>query len=391
MHEKEIEDYIKTQRSLGVNNQVIKKSLLDAGYQEENFRHLLEKHAKAHSRAPFNMTTRHIVYLNIGVIIIFGFMLAFISYDYNTKLNDLTIAQQALANTTDTKLATQSASLSSLRVQTEAKQRELSSDIDSTESRIDSVKTDLDTKIQTYNYASLKRDSSLSDSIQKSSNQSLTELSDFSQELDRFRDASVDFSTVIPVAVEAVVTIGTKGTVFFSTAGSGVFINDKGYIVTNHHVVENLRKITVKTHDDKDYRATIIGKDEAWDIAVLKLDTKRQNFTNLGWADSGQVEVGDHVIAVGNPVGFESTVTEGIISNTKRLITGDAYIYYFQTDVAINAGNSGGPLIDKDGKIVGINTLKFSKAGYEGLSFALRANDVQRIVLEILKEEAGTS
>jgi serine protease Do len=156
--------------------------------------------------------------------------------------------------------------------------------------------------------------------------------------------------------------------------------------VTNNHVIDELRQIYVKTHDGSDYAARIVGRDTEWDIALLKLHTNKNNFKKLSWADSSKVSVGDHVIAIGNPVGFESTVTEGIISNTDRVVNGNK-ISYFQTDVAINAGNSGGPLIDKNGKIVGIATLKYARSGFEGLSFALKSNDVKKIVARMMAEE----
>jgi S1-C subfamily serine protease len=392
MVEKEVEDYIKTQKSLGVSDHDIRKSLVDAGYHEDEFSRELARHA---GRSPasagkgwekgFTPTVKHILYLNVVIVVMFGAIVSYLAYDYNTKLSSLSAEQDRQADDMGQKLTTQE---EALKGKIDGVERSLSGELGVAKSRIENVNTDLQTKVDEYKYQSMSRDSALSDSIQKMSNKSLTELSMFEEQLETFREASVDFSPVIPKAIETVVTVGRKDIGYFTTTGSGVLINEKGYIVTNYHVVDDLRTINVKTHDGGDYLATLVGKVEEWDIAVIKLITEKSNFEYMEWADSSQVSVGDHVIAVGNPVGFESTVTEGIISNTKRLIpTNDLDIYYFQTDVAINAGNSGGPLIDKGGKIVGIATLKYSAVGYEGLSFALRANEVKAKVLEILQKE----
>ncbi|MBW2971950.1 trypsin-like peptidase domain-containing protein [Candidatus Woesearchaeota archaeon] len=383
----ELEDYIKTQRSLGVNEHAIRKSMLDAGYTEQEFGELLKRHYAPKARQAgggFNPTVKHVIYINIALFIAVAGLVSYFAYDYNTKLADMSSERQAQMTEMDQKITSHADELSQKIVNVEGALR---SDVSTANARIDSVGNQLDTKLQDYNYQSMRRDAQLSDSIQKSSNHSLSELATFSQQLNQFREASVDFSQVIPSAISAVVTIGSRGNGYFNTAGSGVFISNEGYVVTNYHVVDDLSRITVRTHDDAEYTANIVGKDEDWDIAVIKLQTEKNDFERLQWADSSKAKVGDPVIAVGNPVGFESTVTQGIISNTKRLIPGDVEIYYLQTDVAINAGNSGGPLIDKDGKIVGIATLKYAGTGFEGLSFALRSNDVQGMVLNMLKEE----
>ncbi|MBW2964036.1 trypsin-like peptidase domain-containing protein [Candidatus Woesearchaeota archaeon] len=391
MAEKELDDYIRTQKDLGVRDSDIRNSLIKAGYTSQEFEHLMERHSKkGFWKKEFSVSAKHVLFLNIGIIVVFGLMFAYMSLDYNKKLAALEASQLEALNETKAEVVQQSTSLSSLKAQSESQARSLSSQLNQTQGSMSLIRSDLESKMGNYNYQSLSRDAALQDTIQKMSNRSLSEIASFSQQLQSFSDASVDFSKVIPKAVSAVVTIGKKGTGYFQTAGSGAFINDKGYIVTNWHVIDELKPISVKTSDGKDYSATIVGKDEDWDIAVIKIDTQQTGFEYLDFADSSKVTVGEHVIAVGNPVGFESTVTEGIVSNTKRLIAGDSQsIYYIQTDVAINAGNSGGPLIDKEGKIVGIATLKYERSGFEGLSFALRSNDVQSKVLEILQEEAG--
>ncbi|MBN1544031.1 trypsin-like peptidase domain-containing protein [Candidatus Woesearchaeota archaeon] len=384
MAEKELEDYIKTQRSLGVNEHAIRKSLLDAGYTEGEFKDLLARHAKKSSGGTgFTPTVKHILCLNLVIVIAFMSIVSYLAYDYNVKLNNLSAEHAKQLSDAELKMASQGETLSS---QISSVESSLRGEMEISKTRIEQVNTDLVRKLQDYNYQAMQRDTALSDSIQKTSNRSLSEISSFSQQLETVKRSTVDFSQIIPKVLSAVVTIGRKGPGYFNTAGSGVFVNKEGYIVTNYHVVDDLGTVTVRTHDEKEYTATIIGKNENWDVAVVKPVTEKNNFEYLEWADIDAVSVGDAVIAVGNPVGFESTVTQGIISNTKRLIPGEIDIYYLQTDVAINAGNSGGPLVNKEGKIVGIATLKYSRVGYEGLSFALRSNDVQGILMNILQK-----
>ncbi|MBU2561089.1 MAG: trypsin-like peptidase domain-containing protein [Nanoarchaeota archaeon] len=386
MAEKELEDYIKTQRSLGVSEHAIRKSMLDAGYTEDDFKDLLARHMKrSASGGGFTPTVKHILYLNLVIVIAFGSIVSYLAYDYNMKLNNLSTEHANQLSEAEQKMTAQEETLSS---QLGSVEGTLRSEIGLSKTRIEQVNSDLGQKLQDYNYQAMQRDTALSDSIQKTSNRSLSEISSFSQQLETFRKTTVDFSPVIPKVLNTVVTIGKKGPSYFNTAGSGVFVNKEGYIVTNYHVVDDLGTITVRTHDDKEYTATLIGRDEDWDIAVIKPVTEKNDFEYLEWADSEKVSVGDAVIAVGNPVGFESTVTQGIISNTKRLIPSEIDIFYLQTDVAINAGNSGGPLVNKEGKIVGIATLKYSRVGYEGLSFALRSNDVQGVLMDILQKGA---
>ncbi|MFC1741163.1 trypsin-like peptidase domain-containing protein [Nanoarchaeota archaeon] len=390
MDENELEDYIKTQKSLGVKDEDIVKSLLNAGYMEHHFKHILEKHKKQQktAKSQWNISTRHVLALNFIMVIVFGLFFVYVTQDYNDKITLLKQQQDSDLESTTQQISAQQNSLNSLRSELTSTKDDLKEDITQTDAKIDSVEQDLKSSIQTYNYQSMNRDRQLSDSIQKANNRSLSTLSVFGEQLQEVKDASVDFTPIIPKSTRAVVNIGSKGSGYFNNAGSGVFINDKGYIVTNWHVIDELNKITVRTSEGTEYLASVVGKDEDHDVAVLKIPATKE-FEYLDWANSDDAFVGQHVIAIGNPVGFESTVTEGIISNRKRLITGELNIYYIQTDVAINAGNSGGPLIDKEGDVIGIATLKYAKAGFEGLSFALRSNDVRRIVMEILQEEAG--
>lgn len=382
--EKELEDYIRTQKGLGVSEAAIRKSLEEAGYTREDFGHLLQKHAKRGSwRLPGSLSHRHLLVMNMIIIVVFGALMGYFTYDYNVKMNALAARQQELEESVDQRLSSQEQALSGM---VEERVSELDSEVGVMQARIGSVEDDLTGRIQSFNSNSISRDSALSASIQRISNQSLTEMTSFSRQLEEFRSQTVDFSPIIPMALDAVVTIGSSGPGYFTSSGSGVFINSRGYLVTNHHVIDGLGSVAVRTHDGSDYSASLVGKDEDWDIAVLKLTADKDDFTFLEFGDSDDVRVGTHVIAVGNPVGFDSTVTQGIISSTDRMING-AEREYLQTDVAINSGNSGGPLIDKQGRIVGIATLKYARMGFEGLSFALKSDDVKRVVYDILGEE----
>ena len=175
-------------------------------------------------------------------------------------------------------------------------------------------------------------------------------------------------------------------------AGSGVIISDDGYIVTNNHVVEFADEVTIKTFDDKEYDAQIIGRDPSTDLALLKIDAK--NLPTLEFGNSDDVKVGEWVLAVGNPYRYlTSTVTAGIVSAVGRdidIIRGEKSIEAFiQTDAAINPGNSGGALIDANGRLIGINTAIASQTGnYAGYSFAIPVNIAMRVIKDI-KENGG--
>ncbi|MGI6294884.1 MAG: S1C family serine protease [Armatimonadota bacterium] len=167
--------------------------------------------------------------------------------------------------------------------------------------------------------------------------------------------------------------------------GSGVIFTPDGYIVTNNHVVQDASKITVTTHDGKRYNARLIGRDARTDLAVVKIDAR--NLPYGKFADSNTAQVGDWVIAVGSPLGFEWTVTVGVISALGRSLGGMVSERLIQTDASINPGNSGGALADLDGKVVGINNMIASTSGGSvGIGFAIPSNTV-RSIADKLKEE----
>jgi serine protease Do len=162
--------------------------------------------------------------------------------------------------------------------------------------------------------------------------------------------------------------------------GSGFIINEKGYILTNNHVVEKADEITVTLPDKREFEAQVIGTDPMSDVAVIKIEGKNLPTAELG--DSSTAQVGDWVIAVGTPYGLSQTVTAGIISAAGRANIGIVdYEDFFQTDAAINPGNSGGPLVDIYGTVIGMNTAIFSKSGgYQGIGFAIPINMAKGIM-----------
>ncbi|HZL95052.1 MAG TPA: DegQ family serine endoprotease [Vicinamibacterales bacterium] len=168
-------------------------------------------------------------------------------------------------------------------------------------------------------------------------------------------------------------------------AGSGVIVDAKqGYILTNHHVVENANKITVTLLDNRSLAARIVGSDKGSDIAVLKVDA--DGLASMPFGDSSRLRVGDYVVAIGNPFGFSHTVTSGIVSALGRSgINRDAYEDFIQTDASINPGNSGGALVNLNGELVGINSAIISRSGGNiGIGFAIPVNMVSSIMEQLI-------
>ncbi len=171
-----------------------------------------------------------------------------------------------------------------------------------------------------------------------------------------------------------------------TSMGSGVIVSREGHILTNHHVIANMEKIEVQLTDGRIEPAQIIGTDEQTDIAVLKINAK--NIEPLPLGDSDQVRVGQLVFAVGNPFGLQETVTQGIISAKGRRAVADSGVEFLQTDAAVNQGNSGGPLLNLRGEIIGINSAIFStseEGTWLGISFAIPANVARRALESVLK------
>ncbi|RCK30167.1 serine protease [Thalassospira profundimaris] len=164
--------------------------------------------------------------------------------------------------------------------------------------------------------------------------------------------------------------------------GSGVIVSGDGTIVTNHHVIDGASEIRVVLHDNREFDADLVGSDERTDLAVLKLRGVETALPAITFGDSDAVEVGDLVLAIGNPFGVGQTVTSGIVSALARAgVTGQDYQSFIQTDAAINPGNSGGALIDIDGKLIGVNSAIFTKSGgSNGIGFAVPVNMVKVVM-----------
>jgi serine protease Do len=165
--------------------------------------------------------------------------------------------------------------------------------------------------------------------------------------------------------------------------GSGFVIDPAGYIVTNNHVIQDADEITVILQDETNLPAKVIGRDKKTDLALLKVENKKP-LTALSWGDSDKVRVGDWIIAIGNPYSLGGTVTAGIISARSRDISSGPYDEYLQTDASINRGNSGGPMVNLDGEIIGVNTAIFSPSGGSiGIGFAIPSSLAKNIVTQL--------
>jgi serine protease Do len=166
--------------------------------------------------------------------------------------------------------------------------------------------------------------------------------------------------------------------------GSGFLVSADGLILTNAHVVDGAKEVTVKLSDHREFKAKVLGADRSSDIAVLKIDAHDLPTVRLG--NSDQLRVGDYVLAIGEPFGLEETATAGIVSAKGRSLPGDGYVPFIQTDAAVNPGNSGGPLFDETGAVVGINAQIYTTSGgYEGVSFAVPINLAVQIKDQIVK------
>lgn len=167
--------------------------------------------------------------------------------------------------------------------------------------------------------------------------------------------------------------------------GSGVIVSPDGYVVTNHHVVDGADKVTVTLIDKREFNGTIIGRDPQTDLAVIKISGK--DLPHIPWGDSSKLEVGEYVLAIGNPFGLNSTVTQGIVSALGRGGMGiTQYEDFIQTDAAINPGNSGGALVNMQGELVGINTAILSRSGgYQGVGFAIPTSMGKHVFDSVVK------
>ena len=169
-----------------------------------------------------------------------------------------------------------------------------------------------------------------------------------------------------------------------SALGSGFIIDEKGIVVTNNHVIQNAEDIIVRVNGDEEFKAKVIGADPLSDIAVLQLETK-EKFIPVQFGDSDKARIGDWVIAIGNPFGLGGTVTSGIISARNRSIGLSRYEDYIQTDASINSGNSGGPLFDMNGDVIGINTAILGRNGSIGIGFSIPSNSAKIVIDQLIE------
>jgi len=191
---------------------------------------------------------------------------------------------------------------------------------------------------------------------------------------------SADFSGIIEDIIKGVVTIRTD-----IGQGTGFIISSEGYVVTNAHVIEGAKAAGIITYEGELHQVELIGKNEYMDIALLKISG---DYDMLELADSDDVQIGEKVIAIGNPLGLQFSVSEGIVSGVHRPGLNEMEVY-IQTDAALNPGNSGGPLINKEGEAIGINNFKIG--GTEGMGFALESNSIEETVNEIAMLTLGQS
>ena len=281
----------------------------------------------------------------------FSFFLSFsVRKDMNYKLNT---AENNLANLIET-----------LGKEVQDIKRNLSLEDKLLESQVEALKEGTDKRIGTL--------AGVVDDLQSQSNQ---KLEDLKKELATIQVDSSDFSMIVEQVLPSVVSIQTD-----VGLGSGAIISKDGYIVTNYHVIKGASIARAVTYGKETLNARLVGVDINADVAVLQISGTH---SELWFADTRSLKVGEKVIALGNPGGLDFTVTEGIISATKRVLNNG--ISYVQTDVPINPGNSGGPLVNREGRIVGINNFKIS--GFEGVGFAIDGSVVEEVVDAIIKAD----
>jgi len=177
---------------------------------------------------------------------------------------------------------------------------------------------------------------------------------------------------------------GTPQTRKASALGSGFIIDAKGIVITNNHVIKGAEDIIVRVDGKEEYKAKVLGADPLSDIAVLKIESNKK-FLPVKFGDSDKARIGDWVIAIGNPFGLGGTVTSGIISARNRDIGLSRYEDFIQTDASINVGNSGGPLFDMDGNVIGINTAILGQSGSIGIGFAIPSNSAKKVIDQLIE------
>ena len=309
----------------------------------------------------FKKQIHNVIFVAVLALILLGGMSFYFNYklgvmqkDYNSKIIELDKKSEEGINQLSQSLA---------------------SKIDAVSSNLSSEIGLISTSLQNFKIQNQKDIKTLSDLIDQIEQQSNIKLNELKTQLTNIQIKSADFTAIVNDVLKSVVSISTN-----TGQASGVIINSKGYIVTNVHVISGATAISITTNSGSTYNVKeIMGYDSNADVALLKVDAT--GLKALPFGDSDKLQIGEKVIAAGNPAGLSFTVTEGIVSALRKLSNG---INYIQTDVPINPGNSGGPLINTRGEIVGINDFKVG--GFESLGFAISSNDVNTIVTKIIAD-----
>lgn len=256
-----------------------------------------------------------------------------------------------------------------------------SADYNRLNGKIDSVQTDAQTKFNELSNSLIETKGELN-SLGTQIGSLDSQLGSLDKELTTLKaSASADFSGVIEDVIKSVVTIKTN-----VAQGSGFIIGDGGYVVTNAHVMEGATAAQITTYDGKNHPVAKIGENKNMDIILLRISDT--SYHRLELENSNNVQVGQKVIAIGNPLGLQFSVSEGIVSAIHR--EGDNQLKaYIQTDASLNSGNSGGPLISTNGKVIGINNFKISEG--ESLGFALESNYIKDTINSIYNSAHGTN
>ena len=253
-----------------------------------------------------------------------------------------------------------------------------SADYNNLNRKIDSVQTDAQTKFNELSNTLLETKDNVN-SLGTQIGSLDSQLGSLDKEMTNLKaSASSDFSGIIEEVIKSVVTIKTN-----IAQGSGFIIAEGGYIVTNAHVMEGATTAQITTYDGKKHLVAKIGENEDMDLTLLKIDST--SYTPLELGNSNEVQIGEKVIAIGNPLGLQFSVSEGIISALHR--EGENGLNaYIQTDASLNSGNSGGPLIDTYGEVIGINNFKIN--GGENLGFALESNYIKDTINDIARRSS---
>ncbi len=241
-----------------------------------------------------------------------------------------------------------------------------------TQARLENATQALSAALAAYDAQNQRNFNDVSLALHEISSEVTKQQSSFEAQLTLLKSSQGDFSDIVAQAVKSVVTVRTD-----RSLGSGFVIDSRGYIVTNYHVIAGARQLAVATHDRRLLAASLVGADSFRDLALLKIDA---SYPALPLGDSDKLKVGNKVVAIGNPLGLSFTVTEGIVSGLDREGP-NGLDEYIQTDVSLNPGNSGGPLIDTAGNAIGVNNFKVGDA--ESLGFALESASLKRALYEM--------